>query len=452
MNFWNPYLETLTRQELAQIEFSYFRNILCYAKEHSDLYREKLKDVDPDCIKTLDDVRQIPLTDKNDLRKYQETPPYPYGGILGQEIEQVTTYRQTSGTTGKPVYVPETYESWQWRVEMWCQILYMAGFRSSHRIFLPFGYNVYVAFWEAHYAAEKLGCEVIPGGALDTKGRIHKIIETRANAMANTPTYGLHIAEQAQAMGIDPKSLGIERMICAGEPMSEPTRRRLEELFGCRTFDHIGGTEPCGWAGMCETQEGLHIIEPFFLVEILDRETLTREVAEGEMGVAVVTPLGRRSFPLIRFNTKDLVVKGARGCACSRTSQKIREVVGRVDDLRKIRGVLFSPKSVEEVIRGNFREIAEYEIRVERKGALDEIPLRIELLPNLTADEIDCVKMNLGAQLKVKTNLSFRVQVEPAGTLPRYTLKASRFKDLREQDPQGSPSAETLRVSGRDSK
>ena len=432
MAFWNPYLETLDRTQLIQIQLFHFRNLLGFAKQNSRLYQDKLKDLDPDCVTSLADVKKIPLTDKNDLRKYQEIAPFPYGGILGGDIAEVTTYRQTSGTTGKPVYVPETYESWQWRVEAWCHILYMAGFRPHHRIFLPFGYNVYVAFWEAHYAAEKLGCEVIPGGALDTKGRIHKIIETRANAMANTPTYGLHIAEEAQAMGVDPKSLGIERMICAGEPMSEPTRKRLEELFGCRTFDHIGGTEPCGWAGMCETQEGLHIIEPFFLVEILDRETLTRDVAEGEMGVAVVTPLGRRSFPVIRFNTKDLVVKGASSCACGRTSQKIREVVGRVDDLRKIRGVLFSPKSVEEVIRGNFREIAEYEILVERKGTMDEIPLRIELLPNLTTDEIDCLKMNLSDKLKVKTNLSFRVKVEPAGTLPRYTLKASRFKDLRE--------------------
>lgn len=110
----------------------------------------------------------------------------------------------------------------------------------------------------------------------------------------------------------------------------------------------------------------------------------------------------------------------------------IREVVGRTDDLRKIRGVLFSPKSVEEVIRGSFQEVTEYEILVERKGTMDEIPLRIELLPQLTEEEIDCLKMKLSEGLKVKTNLSFRVKVEPAGTLPRYTLKASRFKDLRE--------------------
>lgn len=432
MGFWNPYLETMDRSDLARIELGYFKNLLVFTKQHSLLYRDKLRDWDPDCIKFLDDVKKIPLTDKTELRKFQDTSPHPYGGVLAGDIDQVTTFRQTSGTTGKPVYVPETYESWQWRVEAWCHLLSMAGFTPRDRVFLPFGYNVYVAFWEAHYASEKLGCEVVPGGALDTKARIHKIIETRANAMMNTPTYGLHIAEEAQSMGIDPKCLGIEKMLCAGEPMPHATRKRLEELFGCQVFDHIGGTEPCGWAGMCEAREGLHVIEPFFLVEILDRETLDREVDEGEMGVAIVTPLGRRSMPLIRFNTKDLVIKGKHSCACGRTSRKIEEVIGRVDDLRKIRGVLFSPKSVEEVIREKFQEIVEYEILVERNGTMDEIPLRIEFLPHLTREEIDCLTMQLREGLKVKTNLNFRVKVEPAGTLPRYALKASRFKDLRE--------------------
>ena len=433
MNCWNPYLETLPRTELDQIEITYFRNILAYAKEHSGLYRHKLTDIRPDQVRSREDIRKLPLTDKEELRKYQEREPYPYGGILGRDIEEVTAFRQTSGTTGKPVYVPETYESWQWRIEAWCHILYMAGFRPRHRIFLPFGYNVYVAFWEGHYASEKLGCELVPGGALDTKGRIHKIIEIKANAMMNTPTYGLHIAEEAVNMGIDPKSLGIERMLCAGEPMPEATRKRLEDLFGCHVFDHIGGTEPCAWAGMCEVKQGLHIIEPFFLVEVLDRETLTREVEEGEMGVVVVTPLGRRSFPLIRFNTKDLVIKGGGSCPCGSTSMKIKEVVGRIDDLRKIRGVLFSPKTVEEVVRREFQEIVEYEIVVERKGIMDEITLRIETDPHTMPEAMTSLQANLREGLKVKTNLSFHIKVEPPGSLPRYQLKATRFKDRREE-------------------
>ncbi len=432
MKYWNPYLETLSREGYDEIELSYFRNMLSFAKEHSVLYREKLKGMEGRDIQSLADLRKIPFTEKEELRRYQEMDPFPYGGTLGSNIEKVTTFRQTSGTTGRPVYVPETYESWQWRIEAWCHILYMAGFRPHHRIFLPFVYNVYVAFWEGHYAAEKLGCELVPGGGLDTKGRIRKILEIKANAMMNTPTYGLHIAEEAKAIGIDPASLGIERMLCAGEPMPSATRKRLEELYHCHVFDHIGGTEPCAWAGMCEAKESLHLIEPFFLVEILDRETLQKEVEEGEVGVAVVTPLGRKSFPLIRFNTKDLVVKGKEICSCGRTTKKIKEVVGRMDDLRKIRGVLFSPKTVEEVIRKGFPEIVEYEIVVERKGIMDEVILRTEFPPNFGTKEADPIKARLREDLKVKTNLSFLVQIEPPGSLPRYMLKAKRFRDMRE--------------------
>ena len=431
MNYWNPYLETLAREELNRIELSYFRNILSHAKEHSIFYQEKLRGIDPNDIRTLGDVRKIPATEKEELRRYQDIDPFPYGGILGVNIKEVTTFRQTSGTTGKPVYVPETYESWQWRIEAWCHILYMAGFRPHHRIFLPFVYNVYVAFWEGHYASEKLGCELVPGGGLDTKGRIHKILEIKANAMMNTPTYGLHIAEEAKNMGIDPASFGIERMLCAGEPMPSATRRKLEELYRCHVFDHIGGTEPCAWAGMCEAKDGMHIIEPFFLVEVLDRETLQREVEEGEMGIAVVTPLGRRSFPLIRFNTKDLVIRGKETCPCGRTSKKVQEVVGRTDDLRKIRGVLFSPKTVEEVVRQEFPEVVEYEIVVERKGPMDEITLRTEMVPTLGPEEIDPIKTRIHERLKVRTNLTFHIRVEPPGSLPRYMLKATRFKDRR---------------------
>ena len=432
MEYWNPYLETLPGEELERIEIDYFRKILSFAKEHSVLYREKLRDVGPGDIRGMEDIRKIPFTEKSELRRYQEMDPYPYGGVLGGKIEEVTSFRQTSGTTGKPVYVPETYESWQWRVEAWCHILYMAGFRPRHRIFLPFVYNVYVAFWEGHYASEKVGCELIPGGGLDTKGRIHKILEVKANGMMNTPTYGLHIAEEAKNMGIDPASLGIERMLCAGEPMPSATRRKLEEIYHCPVYDHIGGTEPCAWAGMCEAKDGMHLIEPFFLVEILDRETLSKEVGEGEIGVAVVTPLGRRSFPLIRFNTKDLVIKGSATCSCGRTSQKIREVVGRTDDLRKIRGVLFSPKTVEEVLRKDFREVEEFEIIVERRGLMDVVSLRAEVNPQLPVGSIEQVKNRLQESLKIATNLSFHVLMEPPGSLPRYMLKAQRFKDMRE--------------------
>jgi len=431
--FWNPLIETLPREKLLQIEIKNFRNIFAYAKEHAPYAREKYRGLSPEDIKTIEDIRSLPIMDKEDLRAAQAGKnPFPFGEILGVNIKEISGFRQTSGTTGRPVYVPESYESWQWRIEVWCHILWMAGFRETDRVFVPFGYNVYVAFWEGHYAAEKLGCMVIPGGALDTKGRIHKMLEVKATALLNTPTYGLHMAETAQKMGIEPKEIGIKKMICAGEPLPPATREMLEDLWGAKVLNHIGGTEPCGWASMCEERCGLHVIEPFFLVEILDMETLSQEVQVGQLGIAVVTPLGRRSFPIIRFNTKDIVKRGQDGCLCGRTSMTLSEVVGRLRDLKKIRGVLFTPVSVEELLRKEFPMIGEYEIIVTKKGVMDEISLKMELREKVSADFLTKLKHDIGERLKTKTNLRFNIGVAKPGELPRYTLKSKRFKDLRQ--------------------
>jgi phenylacetate-CoA ligase len=430
--YWNPFIETLPREQLQQIQLKNFRRMLSYAQSRSAFYRRLYGGIDPEAIQTMDDVRALPLVCKDDLRAAQDgKEPFLFGEMLAVNPEEVSTFRQTSGTTGKPVYVPESYESWQWRVEVWCHILWMAGFREDDRVFIPFGYNVYVAFWEGHFAAEKLGCMVVPGGALDTVGRINKLLEVKATALLNTPTYGRHLAGEAQKMGLSPRDLGIRRMLCAGEPLPEASRKRLEDLWDAEVYDHIGGTEPCAWAAMCCERQGLHVMEPFFLVEILDLETARREVAEGELGTAVVTPLGRRSFPMIRFNTQDVVRKGKIGCSCGRTSLKIQEVAGRTDHLRKIRGVLFTPVAVEDLLRGEFPEIPEYEILVQKQGEMDEIALRFEPPPELGAAALKETTVRLAERLKVKTNLRFRLIPEPPGTLERYTLKARRFKDLR---------------------
>ncbi len=432
INYWNPFLETLPRENLIEIELKNFRKYLRYAKENCVFYRDRYKDIDPEEIRSNEDVRKLPLIDKKDLRLAQKGKGVGlFGEILGVQQDDVTDFRQTSGTTGRPVYVAESYESWQWRVEVWCHLLWMAGFREHDHVFVPFGYNVYVAFWEGHYAAEKLGCMVVPGGALDTKGRINKMMEVKATGLLNTPTYGLHMAETASKMGLIPADIGIERMLCAGEPMPQATRQRLEEIWGAEVYDHIGGTEPCAWAGMCQARKGLHIMEPFFLVEILDMKTLTREVDEGELGVAVVTPLGRHSFPLIRFNTNDIVRRGSNGCSCGRTSMMISEVAGRADDLCKIRGVLFTPVLVEELLRREFPEIGEYELIVECKGITDEITLKVEFCEEISSDVMAELTTKLSERLKIKTNLRFNIECVEMGELERYTLKSKRFKDLR---------------------
>lgn len=430
--YWNPVVETLPRERLTEIELKRFRETLRWAKEGSPFYKKKLHGIEPEDIRTLEDVAKVPMTEKDELREAQENKEIPlYGDLLAVPPERLSIFHQTSGTTGKPVFFPDTYESWQLVVDIWCYILYAAGFRSTDRVFLPFVYNVYIAFWQGHYAAEKLGCEVVPGGGLETKARIQKIKDVQATALMNTPTYGLHMIEVAKEMGIDPKrDLRIKKMICAGEPVPEPTRLRLEEEWGADVYDHIGGTEPGGWAGMCSEKKGLHVIEPYFLFEMVDLETMSKTIPSGVKGVAVITPLCRRCIPLIRFNLKDIMMRRGEPCPCGRTSVRVDQIGGRVDDLRKIRGVFFSPHLVEEVIRAQFPEVVEFETVLTQEGVMPVLTLKAELVPSMGESQSKEMKKRIREKLKIRTNLTFEVELAKPGELPRYSLKSARFKDM----------------------
>jgi len=430
--YWNPIIETLPREKLQEVELKRFRELLRWAKDQSPFYKRKLHGIEPEDIRTMEDVAKVPMTEKDELRTAQEgKEPYLYGDLLAVSPERLSTFHQTSGTTGKPVYFPDTYESWQWCVEVWCYILHAAGFRPQDRVFIPFAYNVYIAFWQGHYAAEKLGCEVVPGGALDTQGRIQKIGEVKATALMNTPTYGLHMAEVAKEMGIDPtRDLNIKRMISAGEPMPEPTRLRLEELWGADVYDHIGGTEPGGWAGMCSEKRGMHVIEPHYLFEMVDLETMSKPIPPGTKGVAVITPLCRRCIPLIRFNLKDMMMVMDEPCPCGRTSIRVDQIGGRVDDLRKIRGVFFTPAVVEEVIRGKFPEVVEFETHLTQEEVMPVLSLKVELDSSIGESQSREIKNRIREGLKIRTNLTFEIELVKPGSLPRYMLKSTRFKDF----------------------
>ena len=220
-----------------------------YAYENSPFYRRlySAAGMEPGDIKTFEDIAKVPKTDKGMLRKVQENPPFPYGDILTVPLDEVTEFRQTSGTTGTPVYQADTWQDWEWWSECWSYILYSQGYRTSDRVFLPFGYNIFVAFWAGHYALEKVGCEVVPGGVLDTEARILKMQELKCTAFMATPTYVLGMADTARKMGIDPtRDLSIQRITCAGEPAPvSGAKKRIEEaeregLRPCRSHGDRG--------------------------------------------------------------------------------------------------------------------------------------------------------------------------------------------------------------------
>lgn len=438
--YWNPILETIPREKLERLQLKKFQSVFKWAYEHSRFYHGLYRDagIEPGDIRTYEDIRKVPKVEKSMMRAVQGKEPYPYGDVLCVPPEAVSEYHQTSGTTGQPIYQPDTWQDWEWFAESWAYILYAQGYRDHDRVFIPFGYNVFIAFWGAHYGAEKVGCEVVPGGVLNTEARILKMQELRATAFMATPTYVLGMADLARRkLGIDPaRELGIRRITVAGEPGGSipTTRKRMEEAWGAKVYDHAGATEIGAWGYECLSQSGLHVNEALFIVEIEDIDTGEFIVEPGKKGKMVITALDRMAQPCIRFDSKDIIEWGPDTCECGRTFRLVKGgVTGRADSLTKVKGVLLSPASIEEVVRGMPELSDEYEVVVTKKGDIDDITLRVEVLPGQEGN-IEAIKAGLANQLRVKTNLGYNLEFHSYGTLPRYDVKANRYKDLRHQE------------------
>ena len=276
----------------------------------------------------------------------------------------------------------------------------------------------------------------MPGGVLDTKSRILKIQELRATAMMATPTYVLGMAATAMdKMGIDPSSLSINKITCAGEPGASipSTKKRMEEAWGAKGYDHAGATEIGAWSFECAEQPGgLHVNEAFFLVEIEDMETGEIIHEPGRKGKMIITALDRYAMPCIRFDSKDIIEWDPEPCPCGRSFRLIKGgVIGRADDITKVKGVLLAPSAIEEVVRSVEGLGDEYEVVVDKVGDVDRITLKAELTPEALGRK-ESVEATLRDQLRLKTNLGYNLEFHDYGTLPRYEVKAKRFKDLRE--------------------
>lgn len=435
---WNPILETMPQEQIRELQLRKFRRIFEWAYSRSRFHRELYQKagLNPGELRTLQDTTMVPKVEKSMMRSIQGKEPYPYGDMLCVPLEEVTEFRQTSGTTGQPVYQPDTWEDWEWWSECWAYILYAQGYRSSDRVFIPFGYNVFVAFWAGHYGAEKLGCEVVPGGVLNTEARVLKMQEVRATAIMGTPTYILSMADVARKkLGLDPpKDLWVRRITCAGEPgASVPsTKQRIQEAWGAKVFDHVGATEIGAWSYECEEQPGgLHVNEAMFLVQIEDLETGQLIEEPGKPGRMVITAFDRLAQPCVRFDSKDIIMWSKEPCPCGRSFRLIQGgVLGRADDITKVKGVLLAPTAIEDVVRSIPELGDEYEVVVSREEDTDRISLKVELEPWAESRQKEVLNRLL-QELRLKTNLGYEISFYPYGSLPRYEVKARRFKDLR---------------------
>jgi phenylacetate-CoA ligase len=437
-DLWNPVLEAMPLEDLSKLQLHKFKRIFTYAYQNSSFYRKKFDQagIRPENIKTQDDIRKVPLTSKDEMREAQEgKQPFPFGELLSVPPAEVTEYHQTTGTTGVPVRYADTWEDWEWYSENWAYCMYSRGLRDTDRVYVPFPYHLFIAFWGGHYGSEKVGAMVISGGSTSTEQRVREMMDLKCTTIMCTPTYALRLAEVAKKIGIDPvKDIPVNKIFCAGEPGASipATKRRIEETWGAKVYDHLGATEAPLWAFECKAQRGLHVNEAMDLVEILDPETF-EPVIPGQIGTAVITTLDRYAMPTIRFDLKDLVKLSANAdpCECGRTWRMIEGgIIGRRDDISKVRGVLFSPATVEEAVR-RLRELGdEYEVIVYREQDYDQILVKVEALPGYERS-IENIKEKLIRELRNTTQLRCEVEFHTYGSLQRYEVKAKRFKDLR---------------------
>src|ERR687892_196154 len=343
----------------------------------------------------------------------------------------------TSGTTGRtPIRVLDSMKDWEWIAEMWCYGFWGFGVRPSDTVFFAFSYGTFVGFWGAHYACEKMGCLVLPGGNMTTEQRVRQIVDMNATVVCSTPTYALRMAQEANTLGIDLANGSVNRLILSGEPAGSipATKKLIQEQWGAKAGDTAGMTE-LGTIVIfeCEHQPGgTHIIEDHFIEEVID--PLSEEPVDyGERGERVVTSFGRGFIPVLRYRTRDFVVKVPHDtCSCGRTFDIYEGgITGRVDDMKLVRGTNVYPRAVEAIVR-EYREIDEFQIHLfTAEGIRDEIEVLVEI-PDEKAD-VARILDEVGRSLAdAHEGLRFGVRQAENGSLPRFELKAKRTLDDRE--------------------
>ncbi len=418
-------LQTASREAIATYQLNRLRVGLGRVLAGNGFYQRKLAGFDPRELRNLDDLRRLPFTTKAELVADQAQNP-PYGTNLTYPLRDYVRLHQTSGTTGQPLKILDTTESWDWWADCWTTILRAAGVANDDVVFLAFSFGPFIGFWSAYEGAKRAGTLVVPGGGQTSPQRLQTILATNATVLICTPTYALHLAEVAREQGVDIRSSAVRATVHAGEPgASVPNvRRRIEEAWGARCYDHIGMTEMGAYAFTCLNQESVHVNEAEFIAEILDPAT-AEPVAEGERGELVLTNLGRWGSPAIRYRTGDLVQRGGCQCGCGRTYLTLPGgVLGRADDMLVIRGVNVYPSSIEDALRA-IPEVREFRITVFKDGALDEIALEVEC-PEEAVPRVE-------AALRQTLSLRVPVTAVPPDTLPRFELKARRVVDKRKE-------------------
>lgn len=433
-----PKLERAARATMTRLQLTRLREQVTHATRHSPFYRDKLRAAGTRGARlaTLDDLRRLPFTTKDELKDDQQRHP-PWGRLLAVPLAEVTRVHLTSATTGRPLAFLDTAADWHGFYHSYARSLHAFGVRRADMVMAAFSYGPWIGYWSGFYAAQDLGCLVYPVGGLSTEQRLDALVTYPITVLGCTPSYALFLAEAAAKRGLDlVKDTKLRITWHTGEPGASipATRAKIETAFGARAYDLPGLTEIAAWGFECEARSGLtHVHEDYVYPEVLDEQG--RPVRPGERGELVFTSLYRRAMPLLRYRTRDVVQLADRRCPCGRTLVAFEGgVLGRLDDMKKVRGVIVYPRRVEELVRPH-RDVDEFQIVFRRRDGLDDILVRLDPSPALALGERARLGDTLAKELQLGLGIRVTVEVGEPGCLPRWDHKARRVKDERTEVP-----------------
>ena len=427
MRYFEESIETMPRKALEALQLTKLRSMLQQIYGPNRFYTEKLDaaGIHPESIKTLDDLKRLPLTSKSELVQAQ-SDALPLGSNATFEESAYSRFHQTSGTTGTPLRVLDTPESWDWWGRCWGHVLAGAGLTENDRLFVPFSFGPFIGFWAAVEGARKINALMIPGGGRDSLQRLHLMKELGVTAMCCTPTYALRLAEVARESAFDLSDIPLRTLIHAGEPGANvpATKARIESVWNAKCFDHAGASEIGAHSFECEVQpNGTHVTESEFIVEVLNPET-QEAVPEGEQGELIITNLGRIGYPVIRYRSGDLVVLNQQTCACGRSFGRFEGgVLGRADDMVVVRGINVFPSAVENLVR-QCEAVEEFRITVSTNREMGNLAIELDLSKNANPES---ARKTVDQAIQNELSLRPEISVVPSGSLPRFEMKAKRF-------------------------
>ncbi len=428
--FWDEKIETIDKKSLQELQSVRLRAAL-ERSAGTPFYRQVFKDnkIDIPKITTLEHLKDLPFTSKNDLRL-----SYP-DGMVAIPRKDVVRMHASSGTTGKSTVIFYSRKD----VEEWaCQVarsMVATGATPDDVFQNMMGYGLFTGGLGLHYGAEKLGCLVIPMSSGNTLKQIQFIQDFQTTVIHITPSYALHLVEEIRANGINPHDLSIKKAYLGAEPYSEATRNKIEEQFGMDAYNSYGLSEMNGpgVAFECTCKNGMHLWEDYYIAEIINPQT-GEALPDGEEGELVLTHINREAMPIFRYRTRDLTRFIPEPCPCGRTHRRIERIKGRTDDMMILSGVNVFPSQIETVLM-NIPEVGNnYQIVLERENNLDRMHIKVELYSKMfhgDLKELEKLKKKMGEALRALITINPRIELLEPGSLPPSMGKAQRVIDKR---------------------